>query len=290
MAPSPQDSSATRDPKIFFLHIPKTAGMSLNGLFVRNYRGRPHYNVQIKDISEADWLACLDRMEKTPREELDQYQIFKGHMIYGLHKFVPGPAEYITFLRDPVKRLISHYKMVRRQNMFSPDHQIDPSRSDWNLGAYPAFIRSLDNYQTRALSGMDFQIPFGGCSEEHLKLAMDNMDRDFKFVGLTEQFDLSLLLLRRVCGWGWRYYSPDNVAPETPVPISTDVIDALRRLNRFDLALYRHAQERFDRLVDQYGWKLQVELKVYGLGNRMHQGLHRGKAEIGRKPASGRPG
>jgi hypothetical protein len=270
-------------PKIIFLHIPKTAGMSLNGLFVRNYRGRPQFNALIKEVTEEKWLACLERIRSTPREELERYAVFKGHIIYGLHEVLPGPAEYITFLRDPVKRLVSHYKMNYRLHSFPPDHQLDPSRSDWNLGAYPAFLRYLDNYQTRALSGLDFQIPFGACSEEHLKVAKANMDRHFKFVGLTEEFDLSLMLLRHVCGWGWRYYVPDNVAPDKSIQIAPDVTEALRRLNRFDLELYRYAKQRFDRLVESYGWKLQVELKAYRLGNSLHQKLHRWRHALKRK-------
>lgn len=290
ISPSPRVPAAPRDPKILFLHIPKTAGMSLNGLFIRNYRGNPHFNIEMPNITEENWQACLERIRNIPQEKLDRYHIFKGHMIYGLHEVIPGPVEYITFLRDPVERLISHYKMACRYKAYPPGHKIDLSQRDWNLGQYYPLAHALDNFQTRALSGMDFQIPFGACGEEHLRLAKEHMDHHFKFVGLTEQFDLSLMLMRHVCGWGWRYYVPDNVAPYNEIQVSPDVIEAMRKLNRFDLELYRYAQERFNRMVDLYGWNLQAELQAYRLGNHLHQGLHLLRRTIKQKLKRKNPG
>ena len=44
-------------PKIIFLHIHKTAGMSLRGLFVKNYRDGGQFNTDLMDIAAADWGA-----------------------------------------------------------------------------------------------------------------------------------------------------------------------------------------------------------------------------------------
>ena len=280
MATLPFDSVVRQDPQIIFLHIPKTAGMSLHGLFIRNYRGKPIFNMEVKNITETEWQAALDRIGKIPQEELQRYAVFKGHMIFGLHELLPGPAEYITFLRDPVRRIVSHYKMVRGHPKFPTGHMIDPAKDMWNLTEYPALFRSLDNYQTRAMAGIDFELPFGACAEEHLRIAKANMDRHFKFVGLTEQFDLSLMLMRHVCGWGWRYYIADNVAADASVQVPASVLESLRQLNRLDLELYRHAQEKFDRLVDRYGWRLKVECQAYRLGNQLHLRLHQGRHKI----------
>ena len=278
--PSRLDPAVHQVPKIVFLHIPKTAGMSLHGLFIRNYRGMGIFNVGVKDITEEEWQGCLQRIRNISPDELDKYVVFKGHMIFGLHELLPGPVEYITFLRDPVKRIVSHYKMVRGLRGFSPGHMIDPSKNLWNLGEYPAFCRSLDNYQTRALAGIDFELPFGACTEKHLRMAVDNMDRHFKFVGLTEQFDLSLMLMRHVCGWGWRYYISDNVGSDSSVDVPAKVLEALRELNRFDFELYRHAREKFDRMVEHYGWRLRAECQAYRLGNQIHLRLHQGRHKI----------
>ncbi len=261
-------------PKVVFLHIPKTAGMSLRGLFVKNYREGKHFNTELGSGMIENWGKCLSRIKKMSGDELRQYLIFKGHMPFGLHEVLPFPVEYITFLRDPVQRAVSHYKMLCRNKIIPSDHLIDSAQTDWNLAKYPELGYSFDNCQTRTLAGVGTDLPFGACSGKHLQMAMENLDRHFKFVGLTEQFDLSLMLLGRVCGWKWHFYVPDNVSANGSFSISPDLVEAIRRLNRFDFELYRHAQERFQRQADHYGWGLKAEHHLYSLGNRLHQQLH----------------
>jgi len=271
------------NPKIVFLHIPKTAGMSLRGLFIKNYRTGKHFNTELKRLTASDWDRCLARIKNIPGDELNQYQVFKGHMQFGLHEILPSPVEYITFLRNPVKRILSHYKMLCRNKIIPSDPIIDLSKSDWNLTSYPELCYSLDNGQTRAMAGVDPDLPFGACTEKHLQMALENMERHFKFVGLTEQFNLSLLLLGRVCGWKWHFYMPDNVAKNISFQLPPDVVEAIRDLNRLDFELYRRAEERFEQLADSYGWKLKAEHRLYNLGNRLHQHLHVGRHWLRRR-------
>jgi hypothetical protein len=270
-SPLPTDKGAS---KIIFLHIPKTGGMSLRGLFVKNYRGQRHFNTDLIEIDTQKWQGCLDQVRQMSPEDLADIGVFKGHMLFGLHEIVPGPVEYITFLRDPVKRIVSHYRMHQRMDVFPPGHVIDPAEADWNVGVDPHFVRALDNAQTRLLAGMPPESPLGACTEEHLRLAKANMDRHFKFVGLMEQFDLSLMLLTHIAGWGWHFYVADNVAPAQNESISPSVLEALRELNRFDFALYRHAQERLQLLQARYGLRLQVEHALFRFGNKIHRQIY----------------
>jgi hypothetical protein len=48
----------------------------------------------------------------------------------------------------------------------------------------------------------------------------------------------------------------------------------------FAAELYRYAQEKFDRLVDRYGWRLKAEYQAYRLGNQLHLRLHQGRHKI----------
>lgn len=261
-------------PKIIFLHIHKTAGMSLRGLFVKNYRDGAHFNTNLMEIEANEWDACLDRVRRMGPNTRASYRVFKGHMPFGLHEALPEPSRYITFLRNPVRRVLSYYRMAVRKKQLPSGHQIDPSRPDWNLGAHPALARSFDNGQTRLISGASLQLPFGGCTDEHLRQAKHNLDTHFEFVGLTEQFDLSLLLMQGICGWKWRFYVPDNVAPQDSVFIPPEIEENIRILNRYDLELYRYVAEQFERLVSREGWKLRAKHGVFIFGNKVHQLLH----------------
>jgi hypothetical protein len=269
--------------KILFLHIPKTAGMSLNGLLVRNYRGRRQFNAEIVEPTAAAWRQCLDRLRQLSPSEFKQLAVVKGHFFWGLHEAVPGPTTYITYLREPVKRLVSHYNMVKRDAGFPADHRLDPARPDWNLGAWPGFLLMLDNYMTRAISGHYFDLPFGACGREHLALAKAHLDRHFAFVGITELFDASLMLLRRTLDWKMRFYVPDNVAPDRSPKPAPEVIGALRQLNSLDEELYRYARARLERQIEAGGANLRAEVSLYRTGNRLHQQLHHWRHRVKRQ-------
>lgn len=72
-----------------------------------------------------------------------------------MHLSVPGPSVYITMLRDPVRRVVSTYHYIRRQQ----GHPLHRSFSDPAMPLERALdsglIQMFDNGQTRALSGMD---------------------------------------------------------------------------------------------------------------------------------------
>jgi hypothetical protein len=276
--------SVYQDPKVIFLHIPKTAGMTLKVQFEKNYQDRPIFNTQLGNIfTGQNWNQFQGLLQRKPFEERNRYGLYKGHMNFGLHKLLSGPVEYITFLRDPVQRVISHYRMLRRHEIIPPDQFLNPSRLSGSYWGHPDFYRSFDNAQTRALSGADPDLPLGCCTEEHLRQAEVNIESSFKLVGLTEQFDLSLLLLHHLCGWGIRFYVPRNVAPPSTGKISPRVLEAIREWNHLDYRLYRFAEERFQRQVERLGYGLKLEHALYRLGNRVHQRIHRLRHGIKRR-------
>jgi len=272
-------------PKFIFLHIHKTAGMTLRGLCVKNFRQGRQFNTELVYISRSNWSACRERVQNLSPEELASYQVFKGHMYFGLHENIPTPSRYFTFLREPIQRALSHYRVILRRKDLPEGHRIDPSLPNWNLGNETYLMQSLDNGQTRAIAGADPDMAFGACNETHLAEAKRNLDTHFDFVGLTEHFDLSLLLMRRALGWGWHFYVPDNVAPQDHISLPPQTEEYLRMLNKFDLALYDYAREKFQRMAEEQGIKLKIEHRVFRLGNAIHQRLHHWKQA--RKAQSG---
>jgi len=236
-------------------------------------------------LTAQGWKDGLANIQKMSDEKRENYGLLKGHMYFGLHELFTTPCKYLTFLRDPVSRCISHYQMLCRERIIEAGHEIDLSKPDWNLK--PAFHRTLDNYQTRLLAGADPDLPFGHCNEDHLKMAVANLERHFVFVGLTEQFDFSLMLMRRTCDWRWRFYIPINVGPKESVQVKPDVVSALQDLNQFDRAIYNYAQERMRKTAGYFGWSLRIEHQLFIRGNELHRrytGWRRGlKKKLGLK-------
>jgi len=88
---------------------------------------------------------------------------------------VPG-IRYFTFLRDPVKRYLSHYKNRARAY----------DRADFDRWASAPWTH---DWQTRMIAG-----------ERSAQKAIDLLATRVGFVGLTETFDESLLMLGRWLG------------------------------------------------------------------------------------------
>jgi len=232
-------------------------------------------------------------MRAMPPGQLAASAAYHGNLRFGFHQALPGPARYITFLRDPLQRIISRYQMLRRLKVINHLHRLDITKPNWNLAPPPGFAYTLDNWQTRVLAGLDRDLAFGGCREEHFVAARENLERHFDFVGLTERFDLSVLLLNRLYRWPWRFFVPHNVAPvsspmhaELPGP----VLDAIRQLNQYDYRLYAYAQKRFDDAVARAGLGLSLELPLYRAGNAVHRALHRTRHALKPKSPARRAG
>ena len=258
-----------------FFHIPKTGGQSLHNLISREYRNRSILNTHCGLLTPSVWQNFTRPLESYPRLLRPRYDVVIGHMKFGLHELLGGPSRYITFLRDPVKRFVSYFLMLQRMGIVPMNLKLDPSRPDWNLRHHESIPRELDNGQTRALANADWDLPFGLCNEEHLKAAKANLDHYFEFVGLTEHFDLSLMLLKRITGWRWHFYARKNVSPNVrsnrPSP---DILEEISRLNSFDRQLYFYAKERLMGTAGRYGRSLRLERAAFAFCNDVHRGKH----------------
>jgi hypothetical protein len=267
-----------------FFHIPKTGGQSLHNLISREYRHKAILNTHCGLMTAPVWQRFTERIAPTASEVRPRYDAVTGHMKFGIHDLVSGPSRYITFLREPVKRFVSYYLMLKRMGVVPKEHQMDPSRPDWNLSDHESLPRELDNGQTRALADADWDLPLGQCTEEHLKRAQANLDNYFAFVGVTEHFDLSLMLLHRFCGWRWRFYVPKNVAPADGTPrLSSEIVDSIGRLNQFDRQLHEHAKNKLKEIARSYGPRLRLELAAYRACNAVHQGRHFARVALKQK-------
>lgn len=209
-------------------------------------------------------------MKTWPPERLEQVRLLQGHFPFGFHEILPGRANYFTILRDPVDRVISYYYHAKREPLhylYKHIHDNDWTLKDLLESRIPLM---MNNAQVRFISGV-FETPyFDEVDESHLEQAIANL-RTFVVVGVTEEFDLTLLLLQRAFGWGDIGYRSVNVGQNRrPTEShSAEIIETVQRYNRLDMALYDEAQRLLDEQVAAAGWSLRPRLWAFRLRNRL---------------------
>lgn len=227
---------------IIFLHLPKTAGTTLNRLIEWEYRLSEMYSV---DPVLFEWSAA--HLRKLPLARLRKTRMFKGHMLFGLHKTLPQPSTYITVLRDPVERVLSAFYFMRSYKLHPLYWKL--RREKWTI---EEFVRhsTRDNVQCKIIAGGDYHAP---CSEAILEKASHHLTRYFSVVGLSERFEESLALMKLRFGWQLKSYSSFNVTRTRPKKgdLASTTLDLIRERNRFDVALYQHAVTHFETAVSK---------------------------------------
>jgi hypothetical protein len=288
------------EPLILFVHVPKTAGNTLRAILHRQY-GRaacleirwgpdmppvPHLVLTADVPYLTPWYrdriqpgqawypeplpSVARRFQGLPEERRCQIRVIRGHMTFGLDRYLPGPAAYFTLLRNPVDQVLSAY-------YYSTGHE--PTVDD----LYEQIAARLEsNMQTWIMAGphdSDLQLPPG----EMLARAQDNL-RACAVVGLTERFDETLLLLRRAFGWRWPFYVRRNVNRQRPSASATPVgvQHRVEADNTLDVALYAAACERFEAQIAAYGPSFERHLRLFRAMNAAWQRGHRFKRRLRR--------
>src|SRR6266496_250353 len=100
--------AAAAEEAVIFLHVPKTAGTTLNRLIEWEY---PLF--EMYSVDPVFFRLSAAHLWQLPAQRLERTRMFKGHMLFGLHKILPQRATYITVLREPIDRVISAFYFMR---------------------------------------------------------------------------------------------------------------------------------------------------------------------------------
>jgi hypothetical protein len=86
-----------------------------------------------------------------------------------------------------------------------------------------------------------------------LRAARSNVEQYFPVIGLTREFDRSVILMRRQFGWSYPIYKSRNKTRTRPSreEISRETRDLIGKHNELDIRLYRYIERRFeDQIAD----------------------------------------
>lgn len=216
---------------LFFLHIPKTAGTTFQ-FILENSLGISHCHLghlgkEVVDQRDVDFTRRMFPWLRSLAGE---------NLVDPLRFSVPDPF-YITFLREPLARVFSHYQ----------DNVLRGGRT-LTFEQMLANEEVLENLQVRRLAG---KADLG-----RAKMVLEK----FHFVGLTEKFDLSLHMLDKICPCRLNLnYKRKVTARDNSIKKSLEndprIVDMTREKNRLDLELYDFAvKEIFPKFLAQTGF------------------------------------
>jgi hypothetical protein len=226
---------------LIFLHIPKTAGTTLNRIIEWQYSALSIFTVDPHGIR-----ATPERFKTLSEERRRQLRVVRGHMVYGIHEFLPQGATYITMLRDPVARLLSAYSFILRRPL-NPMHR-KLKRGQLGVEAFIRLTPNRQNLQCRILAG----IKDVTCDQSVLDIAKENITKSFSVVGLCERFQESLILMAETFGWKIPYYENRKVSKVRPA-LEPSVVNMIREHNQLDMELYEFARKRFEDSLHKNG-------------------------------------
>ena len=220
---------------LIFLHIPKTAGTTLNRIIEWQYSPFAIYTIDPYRIR-----ATAERLKRLPEARRRRLRVVRGHLSYGIHECLPQGATYITMLRDPVARVLSAYYFVLRRP-FNPLHR---KLKKERLGVEDCLRLFPDrqNLQCRFIAGVKDAAP---ADERLVEMAKENLTKSFSVVGISERFEESLMLMAKTFAWEIPSYENRKVAKTRP-QIDPGVVEMIRDHNRLDLELYEFGKGLFE--------------------------------------------
>ncbi len=227
---------------MIFIHIPKTAGTSFR-LGASNYFGPKH---ELKDYGED--VKATSPLVKQYIYELNDYETFRKEVDTQNIKFVTGhfpsgkylpyfdTGTFVTFVRDPVQRIVSEYKHAVRMNGFD-DSLKSFSRRSHQMNRQWKFLKEV---------------------------GIENM----AFVGLTEQYERSIAAINAMFNTNIPILEKNVSKQQVDVfhPVDPEDADLIMALNSADMEIYAKAKERFSKHSQQHQLLAQKDRFLANVG------------------------
>lgn len=208
-----------------------------------------HAPQQILSLYGDDRKVLIDATNHIGRTA--PYRLIQGHVPYGIHRLLGlESARYFTFLRDPVSRFISDLAMGMRDPGHGFHHLLTaPGLTQENrirrALEQPYYSNTITQYLSGSFCTQTIALPL-------LNTAIDNMWGS-EFIGISEDFEVSLLIMAKKMRWKNIVPQKANVRPDSAAALAPDLRALIERELVYDRSLYALGVEHLEKHKRHYG-------------------------------------
>lgn len=261
--------------KLFYFHVPKTAGTSLNQFISQNI---PKHHFHIESVESLNKKFC------------EEYNFLSGHVSYNRMNKITSLKEWITFatFREPVSYVISHLKWVKKlsekgeeerfeshpkifQKISMKMREYDFSKPS-EISEFIQWVESINffYFHNTQLHYMNQTSNQGNLSKNQIDKAIENLKK-IDFIGIQEELDVFMDILSDEFGWSIDEKPHNNINTNNfGLDINNKaIVDALFPLYKQDMLMYEEAKKMFNQQTKLY---LKEGKKVIGFVDKINNG------------------
>ncbi len=213
-------------PKIVFIHSPRTGGSSANRAFFKNYNKNEIWITRTAHFGfDNMWQGAPFSAVNEPRDLKNIYMV-TGHVrLKDIAYLKKRGYSFITMLRDPIDRTISHYDWVLKRYISKIPHNWKDRVKNTTL---LEFTRKYENLQYRTIGGYDLSI--------------------FNYIGFCEMHEESLRKMEEMFGLSLVHgIHAKGTKPKHRTIATEEEREKMMPYLKKDYKLYNIARELYDR-------------------------------------------
>jgi len=236
------------DPLWLFVHVPKTAGSSMQTEMTAIHTPAAHIRIDYAQPSTKHYQA---RFDEAVQQFIDQHSVvpyrFAGGHIGARHTdMIRGAIPNLrcfTMIRNPIARIISDYRYQRSDMNVARDEFIAKTPD------FPTYVARPFVHNKTAYALVPRQI----VDSENGAAAVEYVMNNFTFVGMQEMYPLCLRAITTLMGHPKAAEAKVRVNPETEenyVELIPEQDAELRKLTSDDLALFQAFTSKWRAICD----------------------------------------
>jgi len=231
--------------RYFFMHLPKTAGMSLFQRLIHHHGERTVYPLPADRGLPGTYMS-IDYLRDRFAVHRDNLRVIAGHFPLCVDEILGVPLTTFTILRDPVGRTLSLLRQHQQQDREFRDSTLE------DVYANPVLLHGLiHNFMVKCLSvtvdeierDVMTMVPY---DQARLERAKANLEHRVELFGVQEDFEGFCRQLGDRFGWDLGV-EPTYTNSTAAMDVSDELRERIAYDNALDMELYRFAKQQLER-------------------------------------------